>query len=316
MKRFAKISASIVGIFLILIAILITAAWAPDRPASQLEARWAPAPSVFVEVDGIKVHLRDEGPRDDRVPIVLLHGSPASLHTWEDWAQMLKSQRRVIRFDLPGYGMTGPFANDDYSMTHYVRFVNAVLDKLGVQRCILVGNSFGGWIAWETALAQPARVDKLVLIDSAGYPIPAEMLPLPAKLVTTPVLNRLLQVMLPRSLVEANVKKTYGDPNKVTPALVDRYLEMTLREGNRGALIKRYAQIEFGFDSALIAELKVPTLILWGRRDHFLPVENATRFRRDIAGSRLVVFDDLGHVPQEEDPARSLVAAKDFLGVK
>ena len=118
-------------------------------------ARWAPPPSQFVSIGPLLVHMRDEGPRDDPMPIVLLHGTSDSLHTWDGWTRVLRQQRRVIRFDLPGFGLTGPNAAGDYSMAVYVRLVLALLDQLGVQRFVIGGNSLGGEVAWATAHAAP-----------------------------------------------------------------------------------------------------------------------------------------------------------------
>jgi pimeloyl-ACP methyl ester carboxylesterase len=119
---------------------------------------------------------------------------------------------------------------------------------------------------------------------------------------------------LPRGVIESSLRTVYGDPAKVTPELVDLYVDMTLREGNRQALFQRFEQADFGGHASRIATLKLPTLILWGGRDRLIPPDDAEHFHRDIAGSRLVVFDDLGHVPQEEDPARSVAVLDDFLG--
>jgi pimeloyl-ACP methyl ester carboxylesterase len=152
--------------------------WAPDRPVEELKARWAQAPSQFITVQGMQVHVRDEGPRDDPVPVVLLHGTSASLHTWEGWTGALKGQRRVIRFDLPGFALTGPHPHDDYSIDAYVRFVVATLDRLGIARCVLAGNSLGGQIAWAVAATHPTRVERLVLVDAAGYPFEPQSVPI------------------------------------------------------------------------------------------------------------------------------------------
>ena len=119
--------------------------------------------------------------------------------------------------------------------------------------------------------------------------------------------------MLPRALIESSVRNVYGDPARVTPGLVDRYYEITLREGNRAALVQRFAQAVAGSDEARIRRVEVPTLILWGGRDRLIPLEYGMLFKRDIAGSSIVVFDDLGHVPQEEAPARTVAAARQFL---
>jgi pimeloyl-ACP methyl ester carboxylesterase len=264
----------------------------------------------------MKVHMRDEGVRDDPSPIVLLHGTAASLHTWEGWVETLKKQRRVIRFDLPGFGLTGPSPDGDYTIENYVRFVTAMLDKLGVRHCVLVGNSFGGYVAWATALALPNRVDKLVLVDAGGYALAATSPPIGFRIAQLPVLNRLFEMTLPRGLVESSVRAVYGDPNKVTPELVDRYYEIALREGNRRALAQRFVQARPGELAARIPQLKLPTLILWGGRDQLIPPEAAEHFHRDISGSRVVMFDDLGHVPHEEDPSRTVAAVKKFLGIE
>ncbi len=299
-------------------AIGLVASWAPDVPVDQLKARWARPPSRFIEINGLQVHLRDEGPHDDPAPIVLLHGTSASLHTWEGWAQGLRDKRRVIRFDLPGFGLTGPNKENDYSTASYVAFVRAVLDKLDVQQFVLAGNSLGGQIAWSAAAAMPDRVQRLILVDASGYPLetlstPPEV-PLGFRLARTPGLRWLMEHTLPRGIVETSVRNVYGDPSKVTPELVDLYYDITLRAGNRKALARRMDQ-GYSADTTLLKDIKAPTLILWGGKDRLLPLELGQRFQRDIPGAKLVVLDDLGHVPQEEDPARTLAEVRRFLGI-
>jgi pimeloyl-ACP methyl ester carboxylesterase len=298
-------------------ALGVAMTWAPDVPVDQLKARWARPPSRFIGVAGLQVHIRDEGPHDDPAPIVLLHGTSASLHTWDGWAHALRDKRRVIRFDLPGFALTGPNPENDYSMAAYVRFVQAVMDQLGVQRFVLGGNSLGGQVAWATAAALPGRVTALILVDASGYP-PESMatpqsIPLAFRIAATPGVRVLMQYTLPRGIVEQSVRDVYGDPAKVTPELVDLYSAMALRKGNRKALGRRIEQGYTG-DVAQLKSIKVPTLILWGGQDRLIPPELGRRFARDIAGSKLVVFDSLGHVPQEEDPARTVAEVKRFLG--
>jgi pimeloyl-ACP methyl ester carboxylesterase len=310
---------SLVG-FLVVITLVtigvVATYWAPDRSVAELSARWAPPPSTFVSVAGMQVHVRDEGPRDDAVPIVLLHGTSASLHTWDGWTAGLAATRRVIRLDLPAFGLTGPYPDGDYSVDRYAAFMRAFLDRMGVSKCVLVGNSFGGHVALATALADPVRVERLVLIDSAGYPMAPASIPLGFRIARIPLLNQFARVTLPRSIVAASVRNVYGDAARVTPEVIDRYYELTLREGNRTALGERIKHIETDVVTSQIPNVKVPTLILWGGRDRLIPLDAGKRFANDIAGSRLIVFDDLGHVPQEEDPARTLAAARDFLFAK
>ena len=294
-----------VGVLLMATALVVALSRAPDRPVETLVARWAPPPSDFIEVRGQIVHVRDEGRRDDPLPLVLIHGTSASLHTWEGWVRALRGQRRVISFDLPGFGLTGPFGGEyapgDYRGDTYARFVVDLLDMLKVQRAVIGGNSLGGEVAWRTAYLAPQRVAALVLVDAAGLPFTPASMPLGFRVARIPVLNRIGEWLLPRSLVAEGVVNVYGDPAKVTPELVERYFELTLREGNRRALAERMRSQVIGQDSERVATLRLPTLILWGGRDRLIPPAVGRQMHAQIAGSRLVVFDDLGHVPQEED---------------
>ncbi|WP_395685512.1 alpha/beta fold hydrolase [Caenimonas koreensis] len=310
-RRFLLVLLSLVALVLAGIA----ASWAPDKPAAELAAKWATPPSQFIELQGMQVHLRDEGPRDDPLPIVLLHGTSASLHTWEGWASALRGNRRVIRVDLPGFALTGPHPKDDYSTAAYVSFVRALADKLNVQRFVLAGNSLGGQIAWSTAAAMPDRVARLILVDASGYPMEllvGQVIPLGFKLAAIPWLQPVVRNSLPRSVVETSVRNVYGDPSKVTPQLVDVYYDMALREGNRRALSLRLAQ-GYTADTRQLAQLRMPTLILWGGKDKLIPREAAQWFARDIAGSKLVMFEELGHVPHEEDAQRTVQEVVKFL---
>ena len=289
--------------------------WAPDRQVSELQARWAPPPSAFVKVMGMDVHYRDEGPRNDPSPIVLLHGTSSSLHTWDGWASELTQTRRVIRFDLPGFGLTGPSPEGNYTIEYYVQFVSAMLEALEVNRYVLVGNSLGGEIAWESAVANPSRISRLILVDAGGYP-PSGKMPIGFVIAQLPGINLISQYTLPRAMIESSLKHVYGDPSRITPELVDRYYELTLRAGNRAAVSARFAQAKQGADAANIRKVAVPTLIIWGGKDELFPPEIAERFHEDIPGSWVAKFDHLGHVPQEEDPTRTLEAVRQFLGMR
>jgi pimeloyl-ACP methyl ester carboxylesterase len=278
-----------------------------------LVARWAPPPSDFIEVRGQLVHLRDEGRRDDPLPLVLIHGTSASLHTWEGWAKALSAQHRVISFDLPGFGLSGPSASADYRGDRYARFVLDLMDQLQVQRFAVAGNSLGGEVAWRTAWLAPERVARLILVDAAGPDFKSDSVPIGFLMARVPLLNRLGEWMLPRPLVVASLRNVYGDPSRISEDLVDRYHQLALREGNRRALVQRLQQNLRGQDAERIGQLKLPTLILWGGRDRLIPPSVAGQFQRDIAGSELVVFDVLGHVPHEEDPQRTLAPVQAFL---
>ena len=307
------------GVLLMLTALAITLTHAPDRSVDSLVTRWAPPPSDFMDVKGQLVHYRDEGPRGDPSPLVLIHGTASSLHTWQGWVGSLHARKRVITFDLPGFGLTGPFdgqyPRDDYHADNLARFTLDLLDALHLQRFTIGGNSLGGEVAWRVAAMAPSRVDKLILVDATGYAFVPEHIPAGFQLARMPGLNRLGEFLTPRSVVEDSVRDVYGDPSRVTGALVDRYFEMMLREGNRHALNLRMAVIASDLAPERIRTLKLPTLILWGGKDRLVPPVNAQRFHADIAGSQLVVFPALGHVPHEEDAQQSVAPVRAFLGL-
>ena len=175
----------------------------------------------------MQVHLRDEGPLDDPNPIVLLHGTGSSLHAWDGWAAALREHRRVIRYDMAGFGLTGPSPDGVYNVDRDVELLVSILDALGVQRCILGGNSLGGTVAWRAALAHPERASGLILVDAGGYGTHAQSSPIGMKLLGIPEINRLLQNTLPRFLVEQGYRNVFGDPNRVTQEMIDRSVDLT-----------------------------------------------------------------------------------------
>lgn len=309
----AALLLKLLGLGLLALALLAAAFRAPERPLESLVARWAPPPSDFIELQGQLVHLRDEGPRDDPMPVVLLHGTAASLHTWQGWVAALKGSHRVISFDLPGFGLSGPSPRGDYSDEAYIAFVLALLDRLKLPRVVLGGNSLGGQIAWELATQAPERVAALLLVDAGGHDFEPDAVPLGFTLARLPGVGAIASGLLPRRLVEASLRSVYGDPAKVDSELVDRYFELTLREGNREALLQRLRQLRPGAYLERLPRLRQPSLILWGGRDRLIPPAYGEAFAKALPHSRLVSFEHLGHVPQEEDPQATVQVVADFL---
>ena len=308
-----KYSLYLVLIVVVFLGVYLYANTAYDKSVEELSKRWATEPSKFLSVAGMNIHYRDEGPKSDKEPIVLIHGTSASLHTWDGWVEVLKEQRRVIRFDLPAFGLTGPDPQNNYSIERYAEVVIAVLDALKIDKSVLAGNSLGGYIAWATAVFHPDRVSKLVLVDASGYPYDPESVPLAFKLSQNPLASRLLKNVLPKSMVEKSVKNVYGNPDLVTDELVNRYYELSLREGNRSALKARFEQTLPGALMDKIGTINVPTLLIWGRKDKLIPLKFGKRFKQEIMNSQLIVFDDLGHVPHEENPQKTVLAVLNFL---
>ncbi|MDY0780487.1 alpha/beta hydrolase [Tenacibaculum sp. IB213877] len=308
--KFLKIV--LVSILLLFIAILLLFGYG-DKSVGELKATYATTPSQFISVDGMQVHYRDEDNPLDSLPLVLIHGTGASLHTFDAWTEQLKTKKRVLRMDIPGFGLTGPFPHKNYSIDSYATFINSFLEAKNIEKCVIGGNSLGGQIAWNFTVKYPQKIEKLILIDAAGYPFESESVPVAFKIAKTPVVNQLLTYLTPRFMVKKSVEDVYADKTKITPELVDRYFDLTLRKGNRQALVDRMMMENQTPNIDKIKTIQQPTLVLWGDQDFLIPVSNAHRFHEDLPNDTLVILKDLGHVPMEEDPGRSLVPVIDFL---
>ncbi|HET7784464.1 MAG TPA: alpha/beta hydrolase [Myxococcales bacterium] len=276
-------------------------------PVEQLKPFFASGASRFVDIDGLSVRYRDEGKGP---ALVLLHGTGSSLDTWDAWATVLTARFRVIRMDLPGFGLTGPNRNDDYRIESYVAFLDSFRLRLGLESFALAGNSLGGQIAWSYAVAHPQQIGALVLVDPAGYRIDRPALVF--RLARIPVLASLLSRLDPGPMAAKTLRDAYGDPGKVTPELIERYRKLALREGNRRAFMAR-AALRGENRSADIGKVRAPTLILWGAEDRLIPVAHAYRFEHAIPSARLIVYQGAGHVPMEEIGERTALDVEAFL---
>ncbi len=290
-----------------LLGLALLLASVPDVPVEALLPSYANGASKFLELQGVRVHYRDEG---HGPPLVLLHGTGASLHTWDAWTAALSPTHRVLRMDLPGFGLTGPNRTGDYSVKGYVAFVESFREALGLGRFALAGNSLGGQIAWNYAVAYPQQLTELILVDPAGFKIARPALVF--RLARVPLLSTLLSVLDPGPMVRKSLRDAYGDASKVTPELLERYRRLALREGNRAAFIARARQPEPD-RTADLSRISTPTLVLWGAEDRLIPVADAERFASAIPGAQLRIYPGVGHVPMEEIGARSAADVEAFL---
>ncbi len=279
-----------------------------DIPIEQIREKYSYPDSRFIRLDGMDVHYRITG--DSGAFIVLLHGTGSSLHTWEGWTQELSMHYRVVSFDLPGFGLTGPEPAGIYSRGRYLRFIDDMLVKLDIDSCHMAGNSFGGYMAWSYAAQHPEKVRKLALLNASGYPQDHRSAPIGFRMQRVKWLKPLLTRITPEFLIRKSVKDVYYDDSKVTDELVQRYYDLLLREGNRGGLMGKSAQITYGHANE-IRLVRCPTLIMWGDSDKLVNAEAASRFHADIPDSELLIYGNMGHVPMEEIPeisARDLIA--------
>ena len=293
------------------LAVLATVAlaiwfYAPDKPRAELEASY---PGEYRIVDGVRLRLRDTGPRDAPA-VILLHGFGASLDTWEPWAQALSARYRVIRYDLPGFGLTGPDPTGDYSDAREMKILNDLMDQLGIARASLVGNSLGGRIVWNFAALHPDRVTRLVLVSPDGFASACFPMITPRRRRSSCGRCRM---SAPRSLVKSSLGAAYAHPEALSEATLTRYRDLLLAPGVRRAILARTSQLILRDPAATLARIKVPTLLLWGEKDAMIPISYAAKYLRDLPNAILTPLPNLGHAPFEEDPAASLEPLERFL---
>jgi pimeloyl-ACP methyl ester carboxylesterase len=303
------------------IVILVSAAFlvlqTPDSNPAEMQTKYGSVDSRFADTGGgMSVHYRDQGCRDCPA-IVLVHGSNSSLHTFEPLVRILEDKYRLISYDQPGHGLTGPHPLDDYSAQGMFEAIDAVVDATGIEKFAIAGHSMGGWVAWRYALERPYHLSALILISASGAPpSPNSEKPRPylgARIMRHPVGRFLGQHITPRYLVEQSLFDSIFDEARVTEKMVDRYWELLRLPGNRraaGLLALVDRESEYG---RRLSELNLPTLILWGEEDLVVPLHNATTFDDLIPNSDLHVFKGVGHVAMEEVPGRTAAAVDNFL---
>lgn len=298
--------------------VIALAVWlyAPDKPRAALEAAY---PGDYRTVDGLRVRLRDTGPRDmaprDTGPraapaVILLHGFGASLDTWDAWAEALSAHFRVIRFDLAGFGLTGADPAGDYTIARDMQILSGLMDQLGLERASLIGNSLGGRIAWNFAAQNPQRVARLVLVSPDGFASPGFDYD---KAPEIPLMMQALPYVAPRSLLRMNLAVAFARPEALSEAILTRYRDLMLAPGVRRAILARMGQVMLRDPAPVLARIAAPTLLVWGEKDSMIPISNAEDYLRSLPDARLVALPNLGHVPFEEDPATSLAPVEAFL---
>ena len=306
------------GRILAALAVLLVASglalYEPDVPRAELVARYGGPQSHFITLtSGAVAHYRDQGPQDAPV-LVLLHGSNASLHTWEPWVKALAGEFRVVSVDLPGHGLTGAVPGDDYSQKGMAGFVLEFVQALKLDTFAIAGNSMGGGVAARFVIDNPGRATKLILVDSAGFAPKTPNDPgLGFRLARLPVIQNLLLVVTPRALFAASLKTAIADDALVSDAMIDRYWLLNRMAGTRAASLKRFQLDPDTTVQTRASEIAIPTLILWGAKDTLIPVDAASSWQAAVKGSRLIVYPEAGHVPMEEVAEKSAADAAKFL---
>ena len=283
--------------------------WTPDLDRAELLHRYGSPTQHVVEVDGLHINYQDSGP-PDAPALLLLHGFGSSLQTWDAWTPQLASKFRVIRLDLPGFGLTGESPTQNYSEGQDLATLVDFVNKLKLPTYAIVGHSMGGKMAWSLAAAQPDRVKALVLMAPDGF---SPEMQWGTKPYEVPATMGLMKYALPKYFVRGFLDAAYADPKWLTEHVVTRYHDMLRAPGVRGAILDRADQTVSTNPIPRLKQIKAPTLLLWGENDRMIPSSNAANYASVLQRSRTVVLPKLGHVLQEEQPELGLAQVDAFL---
>jgi pimeloyl-ACP methyl ester carboxylesterase len=309
-------------VVLVTVAIILTAGWLmlrrPDISYNTLESVYSKSNSRYLKSGNkIELHFTDTGPRDAPT-LVLVHGYSASLNTWDGWARKLRKDYRVIRLDLPGHGLSRCVDNDEIGVEQFIASIDRVTHSLNVNKFTLVGSSMGGHTAWAYALAHPEKLDGLVLMDAAGWldePGEGDSDPLIFKLLRNGIARNVMKDLDMSALIRSGLENSFADPELVTDEMVERYSAMSRAPCHREALLKIMSgtTLRVLASKDRLSAITTPTLILHGDADNLIPVAHARKFADAIPGSKLIIYPDTGHIPQEEVPEASVQDLKIFL---
>jgi pimeloyl-ACP methyl ester carboxylesterase len=263
--------------------------------------------SKFIEIGGVELHYRDEG----QGPILLmLHGFGGSLHNWNEWVAGLVGDYRIIRIDLPGFGLSSPVRRK-VQMDWIVDILKGFVDALDLPHFTLIGNSLGGWAAWEFTARYPEQVERLVLLAAAGF-FQDSGKPSGIEMMGKDQFRKLLRTGAPKVLVRALAKNSFGDKDKLPEDLVQRTYLMINRTGMLASMIY-VASSDAKSNLERLAKIQKRVLIMWGEKDKVIPVSHADFFYSDLVNSELILYSGVGHVPMMEIPDRSLMDLLAFL---
>jgi pimeloyl-ACP methyl ester carboxylesterase len=269
------------------------------------------AASRFLEVNGVRVHYQERGTGE---ALVLIHGNNSSAYSWADVFDELAKEFRVVAIDLKGFGFTSK-PEGDYRIETQAALVNGLLDQLGIERATLCGSSMGGGVALAAAINYPQRVASLILVDSSAFTDVRSTAALAPAYVRWPYIGGAVTALAltSDSLVRDGLRKSFYDESKVTSARVEAYYRpLQTRDGQRAARFVReqrdYTRIENSLD-----KIRQPALIIWGAQDRLILLEDGQRLHAKLANSQLVVFENCGHLPQEEMPERFVREVASFM---
>jgi len=256
--------------------------------------------SKFINWKDTQIHYTESG---SGFPILMIHGFGGSNYDFKELDALLNDQYRVIRVDMPGFGLSGfpesSYDDDDFSKV-YNEYFAFLLDALQLDAMYVFGNSLGGLMSWNLTVKYPEKVKKLVLFNSAGYEMKQVLKSANVGILAHPIVKLLLKRGLPRFMSARGISRVFYDQSILTPEKITRVNELWNRNGNLKHIMTMTASDKY-LDTSVITGITCPTLIIWGKYDKIVPVKYAHYFHRDIKNSKLIIYD-CGHVPMMEKP--------------
>jgi pimeloyl-ACP methyl ester carboxylesterase len=285
----------------------------PEILMVTLRAKYSgPTSRYLTLMDGAVIHVREEGPRQAPV-ILMVPGLHSPMHVWDAWIAALRDEYRVIAVDLPGQGLSDSWPRNDYSIAALDSFISEVTAALGISRFTFAGHSMSGAMAWRYALAHPDRVEALILVSAGGFVTEGAGPILPFRILASPIVGPLARRLMAQPIVRRLLRQSYGDPDKVSKELVARYFETINGAGHPASLGARLNYLLNYQPVSLVDGVRAPTLIVWGDKDQLRPVLYASMFHERIEGSVLRVHRGVGHFPMEEAPEATVADVREFM---
>lgn len=313
MKKVLKILGYIiVAIVAIAVVGLAIGAWMyRDISAETLLAKYGNDQSKFIELDGARVHYRDEGVKDGPA-VLLIHAHYDSLLSWDPWVAALKDKYRVVRFDMTSHGLTGADPSGDYTLERTVDLTEKLVDALGLKRFAVAGTSMGGTIAIHYAARHPNQIEKMILLSPGALNTRVRGRSGPPPL---PPGIGLVTVITPRVIFKGLLSSGFGDKSKLSEKLIDQWWELMRLEGQREAELTRMRQYVSGDIDSVIRSLSVPVLVMWGEANPVVTVDQAAQFTKMLEKSpsvKLITYPGVGHMAVHEAPEQTARDARDF----
>ncbi|MHB0975741.1 MAG: alpha/beta fold hydrolase [Candidatus Aquicultorales bacterium] len=262
----------------------------------------------YVRAGNVRIHYIDEG---SGPPLVLVHGFGAWSFSWRKNIKSLSSRYRVLAIDLKGFGLSDKPSGASYSLDAQADLLRAFMDRLGIDRAVVAGNSIGGEVALRLYAKHPDKVQGIVLLNSTGYQSGSDSPLRGVPEAVRPLFAR--GFVLTKWVVKAQLASAFADPeDDLTEEAVDGYYYPFSLPGAENACVGAWKTMRLENQTETARSLRVPALIIWGEDDRLLPASNAFRFDADIPDSRLMLLKNTGHSPQEERPAEVNRAILEF----